>query len=123
MSEAPEAAGQRCSFCHDGNEVWRQLVLGPPPIGICDRCVSEGQRIMFDNDDAVPLAAICSFCRKARPDIQALIGSDVDDVHICNACMQLCTEIIAESRGEAAAPLPRAQVRGAPWRRWLRRVF
>ncbi len=78
---------------------------------------------MFDNEDAIELAANCSFCGKTRPLIQALIGSDVSEHHICNVCVQLTTEILAESRGEAATPLPHARLREAPWRRWLRRVF
>lgn len=112
-----------CSFCAKTVELVKNLVLGPG-VSMCNECTQLGHRIMFDNEDAIELAAICSFCRKARPAIQALIGSDVnDDVHICNMCVQLCTEIIAESRADGAAALPSARVREAPWKRWFRRVF
>lgn len=115
----PERA---CSFCAKHVEQVRRLILAPT-VSICDECVQAGERIMFDNEDAIEVAATCSFCRKTRPDIQALIGSDISDHHICNVCVQLSTEIIAEARGEAAAPLPLARLREAPWKRWLRRVF
>ena len=111
-----------CSFCAKLLDQVQRLVLGPS-VSICNECVQAGQRIMFDNEDAIELAAACSFCRKTRPEFQALIGSDVSDHHICNVCVQLTTEIIAEARGESAAPLPHARIREAPWRRWLRRVF
>jgi len=122
MTDEGQPHERACSFCAKRREQVSRLVTGLQ-VSICDECVPLGQRIMFDNDDAIPLAAICSFCRKARPEIQALIGSDLSAVHICNVCVQLCTEIIAETRGETAAPLPRAQLRVSPWRRWLRRVL
>jgi len=122
MSDERQPHELACSFCDKRREQVVHLVTGPA-VSICDHCIPLGQRIMFDNDDSIPLDAICSFCRKARPEIQALIGSDLSDVHICNVCVQLCTEIIVETRGESAAPLPRAQLRVSPWRRWLRRVL
>jgi len=112
-----------CTFCAKAVEQVQRLVLGPPGVSICNECTQLGHRIMFDNEDAIELAATCSFCRKARPEIQALIGSDVNDVNICNVCVQLCTEIIAEAVKDGAAALPSARVREAPWKRWLRRVF
>ena len=111
-----------CSFCAKQQGQVKRLVLGPR-VSVCDECVQAAQRIMFDNEDALALAAACSFCGKTRPEIQEVIGSDVSDHHICNVCVQLTTEIIAEARGESAAPLPHARIREAPWRRWLRRVF
>ncbi|MBA3457630.1 MAG: hypothetical protein H0T42_31400 [Deltaproteobacteria bacterium] len=122
MSDDRAAHEQACSFCAKRLANLQRLVLGPA-VSICNECVHASQRIMFDNEDAIELAAICSFCRKARPDIQSLIGSDVSDHHICNVCVQLSTEIIAEARGESAAPLPLARLREPPWRRWLRRIF
>ncbi len=122
MSDHRAAHERACSFCAKTAEQVKRLVLAPT-VSICNECVHDGARIMFDNEDAIELAANCSFCRKTRPDIQALIGSDVSEHHICNVCVQLTTEILAESRGEAAAPLPHARLREPPWRRWLRRVF
>ena len=134
MSDQRADHERACSFCAKGTEQVQRILFGPPPMGdperpgppivsICNECVKAGERIMFDNDDAIEVAATCSFCRKTRPEIQALIGSDVSDHHICNACMQVMSEIVAESRGEGAAPLPHARLREPPWRRWLRRVF
>ena len=122
MSEARAAHELACSFCAKITALVQRLVIGPG-VSICNECVQASQRIMFDNEDAIELAAHCSFCGKSRPDIQSLIGSDVSGHHICNVCVQLSTEIIAEARGESAAPLPLARLREPPWKRWLRRVF
>src|SRR5688500_14331297 len=101
MTEHRAAHERACSFCAKTVEQVRRLVLAPA-VSICNECVQDGERIMFDNEDAIELAANCSFCGKTRPEIQALIGSDVSEHHICNVCVQLTTEILAESRGEAA---------------------
>ena len=37
----------------------------------------------------------CSFCGKAKSDVQQLIASD--DANICNECIELCTDLIADS--------------------------
>lgn len=122
MTEEHAAHERACSFCAKQLGDTVRLVLAPK-VSVCNECVQAAQRIMFDNEDAIELAAHCSFCGKTRPVIQALIGSDVSDHHICNVCVQLSTEILAEARTESAAPLPHARIREAPWRRWLRRVF
>ena len=37
----------------------------------------------------------CSFCGKAKSDVQQLIAAD--DANICNECIELCTDLIADS--------------------------
>jgi len=37
----------------------------------------------------------CSFCHKDRDKVEKLIASK-DDVFICNECVELCCEILAE---------------------------
>lgn len=42
--------------------------------------------------------ATCSFCGKGREDVRRLIAGP--DVFICDACVTLCNEIIAEGGGQ-----------------------
>lgn len=37
----------------------------------------------------------CSFCGKAKSDVKQLIAAD--DANICNECIELCTDLIADS--------------------------
>lgn len=39
----------------------------------------------------------CSFCHKAAPDVAKLIVGGGGHVHICNECVELCSQIIAEA--------------------------
>jgi ATP-dependent Clp protease ATP-binding subunit ClpA len=43
---------------------------------------------------------LCSFCGKARPDVEKLISGP--GVYICNECVALCDEIIEEERARKA---------------------
>jgi ATP-dependent Clp protease ATP-binding subunit ClpX len=55
------------------------------------------------NDDL-----LCSFCGKSQDEVKKLIAGP--SVYICDECIQLCTEIIAEEYGqekETAASLPK----------------
>jgi ClpX C4-type zinc finger protein len=42
----------------------------------------------------------CSFCGKAYADVERMVCGPTPAVAICNECVELCTEIIAEERGE-----------------------
>ncbi len=56
------------------------------------------------NDHATPLK--CSFCGKGREEVKKLIAGPA--VFICNECVDLCNEIIAEEWEEAKeAKIPR----------------
>ena len=39
--------------------------------------------------------AICSFCSKGRDKVKKMIVGN-DDVFICNECVELCCEVLAE---------------------------
>lgn len=43
----------------------------------------------------------CSFCGKGEPQVEHLIASK-NSVHICNECVALCAEIVAERRARNA---------------------
>ena len=64
----------------------------------------------------------CSFCRKTRAEVEQLIAGP--GVQICNECVVLCTEILAEARatdGPIEMPAARVVERQPP--SWLRRMF
>lgn len=67
--------------------------------------------------------AQCSFCKKPRAEVRALVAGP--GVSICDDCVALCNEILAEARttGDPGAALPTARAKDTSWRRWLRRVF
>jgi hypothetical protein len=46
-----------------------------------------------------PAALICSFCGKPRAQVQALFAGR--GVYICNECVTLCAEILAEPDAQA----------------------
>ena len=41
----------------------------------------------------------CSFCRKTYAEVQTMVCGPTPSVAICNECVELCTEIIAEESG------------------------
>ncbi len=45
----------------------------------------------------------CSFCGKQYSEVETMICGPTPAVAICNACVELCTEIIAEGRGPTEA--------------------
>jgi ATP-dependent Clp protease ATP-binding subunit ClpX len=51
------------------------------------------QRKDESNDDL-----LCSFCGKSQDEVKKLIAGP--SVYICDECIQLCTEIIAEEYGQ-----------------------
>jgi ATP-dependent protease Clp ATPase subunit len=94
-----------CSFC--GATQWEaaKLIAGPA-VYVCDRTVRLAQRALAnrtaDEDGHVGLETIaaehpgtCGFCGKSdRPLVQPV---DRDDPpRICDECLDLCEEIIAE---------------------------
>lgn len=43
----------------------------------------------------------CSFCAKSGEQAEVLIAPQGGDAHICDKCVDLCNEIIAEYRARA----------------------
>jgi ATP-dependent Clp protease ATP-binding subunit ClpX len=41
----------------------------------------------------------CSFCGKQYAEVGTIVCGPTPSVAICNECVELCTEIIAEERG------------------------
>jgi ribosomal protein S14 len=95
-----------CSFCGRPRRKARPLVAGPG-VYICESCIAIARSLLATGEPAqagsTTLMAItavdkrrerCSFCGKRRPHVAGLASTG--DVLICNDCVRLCEEILAE---------------------------
>jgi ATP-dependent protease Clp ATPase subunit len=113
-----------CSFCGKRRSEVRKLVSGPR-VFICNECVvlcrdiigprpapsvtepSQPERttadlpaqLMTDDEDVTaekkpPDESHCSFCAKLKTEVTKLVTGPT--VHICNECVELCEDILAE---------------------------
>jgi ATP-dependent protease Clp ATPase subunit len=96
----------RCSFCARGRDEVTELVVGPY-VTICDGCIEAANR-MVDAVASRPMQLFeeCTFCghREAR----GQFTTDATDIRVCDTCVCLCVEILAEQR--AARTLPQARL-------------
>jgi hypothetical protein len=104
-----EPTAQRvCSFCGREQRQVRKLVAGPG-VYICDPCImaavgvtASGRAAKDPTLQPVPGSSqlLCSFCGKARTEVQALVSAPPGDEHepptICGECLGLCGEILSE---------------------------
>jgi ATP-dependent protease Clp ATPase subunit len=58
----------------------------------------------------------CDFCKKAKPSVGRIVALENGDVHICDCCVGLCVEILAEddARELQTATPAKASVNGLP---------
>src|SRR2546428_13705186 len=61
---------------------------------------------MKKRDDDANLS--CSFCGKSQREVKKLIAGPT--VYICDECIELCNDIIAEEYGQDEAPTPSSRV-------------
>ena len=104
-----------CSFCGRPREVCAKLIAGPQ-VFICDRCAAQATRLAaapaVENQAAGPLRleppgsqGRCSFCnletRKVRHGVAIGLavpaGKFGDLARICDRCLDLCLEILADT--------------------------
>jgi hypothetical protein len=105
-----------CSFCGRSREECEQLIAGPG-VFICERCVAQATRLsagsaVEDRADgplrleAPASEARCGFCGKdARQGVLLVAGGLAGaptgkfghDARICDECLDLCLEILAET--------------------------
>jgi hypothetical protein len=105
-----------CSFCGRSHEECEQLIAGPG-VFICERCVAQATRLSagpvveYRTEGPLRLEALesetrCSFCGKdARQGVVlvagglpgAPAGKFGQDARICDECLDLCLEILAET--------------------------
>ena len=107
-------ASLTCSFCGTSQYEVRKLIAGPG-VYICDACVELVQGVISSgsvtNTRLEPVHAVtdqdrrvrCRFCDKRRDQVTAMAamsaeaGGEVSEpAAICNECLSLCIEIIAE---------------------------
>jgi hypothetical protein len=106
--QEPMAQRVCCSFCGREQQQVRKLVAGPG-VYICDPCIMAAVGVTASGRPAKdpPLQPVpaggqlsCSFCGKARIQLQALVSAPAREAHtpqtICNECLGLCGEILSE---------------------------
>jgi len=106
-----EVTTQRaCSFCGREQGQVRKLVAGPGGVYICDPCIMAAVGVTASGRPAKDPALrpvtsnsqlLCSFCGKARIEVQALVSAPALEEHkppptICGECLGLCGEILSE---------------------------
>jgi ATP-dependent protease Clp ATPase subunit len=80
-----------CSFCGKEQDQVMKLIAGPG-VNICDFCVSFFE---ISAESKKETEGRCSFCNKRRQDIDRYMTS-ASNSEICNKCIKLCHEIMAE---------------------------
>jgi ATP-dependent Clp protease ATP-binding subunit ClpX len=50
----------------------------------------------------------CSFCGKPGDKVASIVCGPTPDIAICDECVEVCTEIIAEQTSSAPTPPPAA---------------
>jgi hypothetical protein len=105
-----------CSFCGRSQEECAKLIAGPG-VFVCDRCVVDASRLAAGaavNDRVEPpmllepasSQARCSFCGKQARQVRRLVASGLasptggkigQGTRICDRCLALCEEILAET--------------------------
>ena len=106
--QEPTAQRVCCSFCGREQRQVRKLVAGPG-VYICDPCIMAAVGVTASGRPAkdpplqpVPASSqlLCSFCGKARIQVQALVSAPAHEEHkpstICGECLGLCGEILSE---------------------------
>jgi hypothetical protein len=110
----PADAGLTCSFCGTSQYEVRKLIAGPG-VYICDACVDLVQGVLstgsVTNTRLGPVHAVtdqdgrvrCRFCDKHRDQVAGMAAMPADPggeasgpAAICDECLSLCIEIIAE---------------------------
>ena len=93
-----------CSFCGKDQKHVRKLIAGPG-VYICGECADRAAEVIATGTAVTtPTATLrtvsedaterCSFC--AKPRRQVSVMAYTDDARICNECVALCQEIVAE---------------------------
>jgi hypothetical protein len=120
--DRPKRGELACSFCGKTQKEVRKLIAGPGFVAICETCTSKaGQVLETGKVAATPLSSIkpvpqpvagnvltgvladpakCSFCGKGRHQVAGLAmaaGTITAGVRICDECLALCVEIIADT--------------------------
>ena len=95
-----KATPLRCSFCLKDREEAVELIAGPT-LYICYECAALCLQIIEKRIDIGELRLLgsqgnkkCSFCEGRNPGIDIMVEGH--EARICNVCLTLCKEIMAE---------------------------
>jgi ATP-dependent protease Clp ATPase subunit len=100
-----------CSFCGKTQKQVKKLIAGPG-VYICEGCLRRAQAVIAEPGWTASTATAtieqvspentaeqCSFCWKHRHRVAAMASAG--DARICDECLELCDEIVAEDLGES----------------------
>ena len=112
--DRPAGPGLACTFCGTSQYEVRKLIAGPG-VYICDACVELARDVLSSGAVAYTrLGAVhavtdqdgtvrCRFCDKHRDQVTGMAAMSAESggmisepAAICNECLSLCIEIIAE---------------------------
>lgn len=120
-ADRPKRGELTCSFCGKIQREVRKLIAGPNFVAICEACAGKADQVLATGKvAATPLSSIkpvslparrevpaaagggatCSFCGKGRHQVAGLAmaaGTTTAGVAICDECLVLCREIIADT--------------------------
>ena len=106
-----------CSFCGRSHDECAKLIAGPG-LFICERCVAQATRLSIGGVavedwgkapmrlEASGSEVRCSFCGKEARRVGFLVAGELaatpdgnfgEDARICDECLDLCLEILAET--------------------------
>lgn len=101
-------AAASCSFCGVGQVDTARLVAGPG-VYICDGCIGAatraatrastegGEEAGFTQVPAAELDVRCGFCGRGHRRTNLILKGGRQGRTICDSCLRLCNEILAES--------------------------
>ena len=97
--DEPDPAARRCSFCFKSQHEVRKFIAGTN-MYICNECVEVGVGLVAGDDGEAEVQAgqehvHCSFCDKPLGEVATIVAGP--GTNICNECIDLCVEIIADS--------------------------
>lgn len=84
-----------CRFCARAVAEVHTMIEGPDELRICDLCVDRARAAIAT---APRVVAECSFCCQSTPPVHYAHRG----VAICDPCVALCVEIVAEQQLPAA---------------------
>ncbi len=91
-----------CGFCGKSPKQVAKLIAGPAERRICEQCIAaftsslldDYASVLSDVDAASEMSVRCGFCGKKRAQVWRLIGAT--KCAICNECLEICNEILAD---------------------------
>lgn len=101
LTSEVEDGHSHCTLCSRSSRDVEQLIVGPPPLFICDSCVALISEIRGDEPDRPlsELAANCSFCGTTVTTDKAVLAMYQDEIAICYQCHDLMVTMVDEWRG------------------------